>query len=379
MRRASPLRHAIHGFEKPRSRTLPWSLGRLLHWGREPFELASNGDRRAPALWNLIDASGGSSIVVGWHNTYPAEPIRGVMVSNLLVWSRGAGPGRGPDQQPDPFTSGLIHPASQSEAVLDVTRAVEDALEREIVRFADFTPQELGRFQRESERPAGDGGDWSYFLRQAYVYDTIHARLAAQLLSERSPTATLVHLQALDLIGHNLLWFHRPEEFDAMDWSEQDRRMLAQATPRWGRTLTEFHVYLDEWLGELVALAGPHRAVLVLSDHGFEPNDDPLHSGHHEGAPPGIFVLAGPGLRRGVHIDASVYDVLPTVLALLGLPVARDLDGRVLEGAFCPDQLPPVRWVATFLDRAPSPPATPPPAALRRELEERLHSLGYTR
>jgi hypothetical protein len=77
---------------------------------------------------------------------------------------------------------------------------------------------------------------------------------------------------------------------------------------------------------------------------------------------------------------ATLFDVAPTVAALLGLPVAEDLPGRVLTEMIDPAFLErhPVRTVPTWegsverqvrdLDEA----STVDPAA-----EEMLRSLGY--
>ncbi|RLI09253.1 hypothetical protein DRO32_00975 [Candidatus Bathyarchaeota archaeon] len=48
----------------------------------------------------------------------------------------------------------------------------------------------------------------------------------------------------------------------------------------------------------------------------------------------GFIAMIGPGVRGGARLDASVYDVAPTVLHLLGLPVLEEMDGEVLVGAF---------------------------------------------
>ena len=48
----------------------------------------------------------------------------------------------------------------------------------------------------------------------------------------------------------------------------------------------------------------------------------------------GTIILRGPGIRRGVRLErASVFDVAPTILALLDLPVPLDMEGRVLWDA----------------------------------------------
>lgn len=49
----------------------------------------------------------------------------------------------------------------------------------------------------------------------------------------------------------------------------------------------------------------------------------------------GVFLLAGPGVRGDRALDrAAAIDIAPTLLYALGLPVARDMPGRVLTEAF---------------------------------------------
>ena len=53
--------------------------------------------------------------------------------------------------------------------------------------------------------------------------------------------------------------------------------------------------------------------------------------------PEGIVILAGPAVYQGVKLkEASILDVAPTALALLGLPVARDMRGRIWTEAIHP-------------------------------------------
>lgn len=92
----------------------------------------------------------------------------------------------------------------------------------------------------------------------------------------------------------------------------------------------------------------------------------------------GILVAHGPGMVRvGAElVDPVLIDVGPTLLHALGLPVADDLDGRVLTEMFTYRwrNRHPVDTVPTFgtRDSIPAGPASPPDA-----LVERLRSLGY--
>lgn len=50
--------------------------------------------------------------------------------------------------------------------------------------------------------------------------------------------------------------------------------------------------------------------------------------GRHE--TDGIFVASGPSFKKGVVSDARIYDLAPTVLYLMGLPIPESMDGKVL-------------------------------------------------
>jgi predicted AlkP superfamily phosphohydrolase/phosphomutase len=89
----------------------------------------------------------------------------------------------------------------------------------------------------------------------------------------------------------------------------------------------------------------------------------------------GMIAVAGPDAVRGRTLSASIEDVAPTALYLLGLPVPDDLEGRVLEEAVSPELLaarPPV-YEAYGLELAPTAAGT----GGSDEVEERLRSLGY--
>lgn len=95
-------------------------------------------------------------------------------------------------------------------------------------------------------------------------------------------------------------------------------------------------------------------------------------SGDHH--PDGILIAAGAGIRRGHQLaSASVLDITPTLLALLGLPVGRDMDGRVLEELFV--EKPPVQFIDTWENAAWQ--FQKDEEESTEELKNHLRSLGY--
>jgi len=95
---------------------------------------------------------------------------------------------------------------------------------------------------------------------------------------------------------------------------------------------------------------------------------------------PGILVMAGPGIQSGSRLRAaSVLDLTPTMLYLLGLPVANDMEGRVLLEAFEPAarRARPVHMVATY-ETGPARAALPiRQSPADEEQLEQMRSLGY--
>jgi predicted AlkP superfamily phosphohydrolase/phosphomutase len=93
--------------------------------------------------------------------------------------------------------------------------------------------------------------------------------------------------------------------------------------------------------------------------------------------PDGIAVLSGPAARAGATFSASIADVAPTALYLLGESIPSDLEGRLLSEAIDRDLLdvrPPEYVEAVDLELG-APRAYDEEGAA--EVEERLRSLGY--
>ena len=102
-------------------------------------------------------------------------------------------------------------------------------------------------------------------------------------------------------------------------------------------------------------------------------------SGQHKRPLPGIIVVNGRSARPGVQLsDASVYDIAPTVMALLGLPQNENFEGRVLLEALTEDAIAPAQKLAPMSYRRRS--ASPDAALTEQQTEqtkEELQGLGY--
>ena len=112
-----------------------------------------------------------------------------------------------------------------------------------------------------------------------------------------------------------------------------------RTSPGIDRAVDEYYALVDRLLGQWMRRAEEDGATLIVnSDHGFKWGADrPCERGVAEPGDGGVLAPAStacspPGARasgksaeRGT---ASVFDVAPTVAALLGLPVDRQLSGK---------------------------------------------------
>jgi len=95
----------------------------------------------------------------------------------------------------------------------------------------------------------------------------------------------------------------------------------------------------------------------------------------------GVFMAKGPGVKKGFTAnELSLLDVAPTTMYTLGLPVPKDMEGKVPPSIFEPKHMAvrPVK-IATQVVAAPVAPVGE--ASMTEEDEavvmERLRELGY--
>lgn len=342
--------HGITGFVEPTP-------------DRSGIRPVGSRSRRARALWNIVSQAGGRSVACGWLASHPAEPVRGAIVSNLF-----AVPGPGDTPEHWPLAAGAVHPPQLGETLADLRvhpREIEGAMLRRFVPEAAALDWEDGAVRQRL-------GVLATRLAEAIG---VHA-IATELLERQAWDFGAVYYECIDQLGHEFMPFHPPRlpetsarEFDAF------RHVVEEA-----------YCLHDEMLGQLVALAGPEAHVLVVSDHGFEsgarrPRGPVEPAAWHRAQ--GICVLHGPRIAADATVDgASLLDVAPTVLALLGLPAGADMEGRALAGAFAAGQRELPGRIASWEDApgdfgplAPDPgPAEPAAAA---EVLRQLIDLGY--
>ena len=303
-------KHGILGFVEP----MP-DGGGIRH--------VSSTSRRAKALWNILSQSGMRSSVVNWYASQPAEPINGAIFTNRYVSVTPEEPGKVPIH---PYS---VHPPALHEPAEDFRVHPHDlSLQQVMAFFPDRQPRDLTDPRMDK------------LIRILTETSTTHN--AATFLAARDDWDLLaVYYDAIDHAGHQFVEYHPP----AMT------HVSAEDAEIYGAVFTGIYRFHDMMLGRLLELVGPETTVILLSDHGFysdhlrpyvrEHTRDPSEKIGPERnptawhRPQGVFVAAGQGIKRDELIHgATLLDIAPTILTLLGLPVADDMDGTVLTRIF---------------------------------------------
>jgi predicted AlkP superfamily phosphohydrolase/phosphomutase/Flp pilus assembly protein TadD len=308
--------HGILGFAEPK----PDGTG---------LRLASSESRRCAALWNILAAYGKKSAFVHWFATHPAEPVPGaVIVSDLH-----------PEVTAPTFDGWPLPPD-----------CVQPQNLRDMMQNLRIHPNEISSDQFRALAPTAFQPDLEKDRRTAAAtkalahFGTTHA--VGTWLAEHGDWDLLaVYYRAPDDLCHEFMEYRAPKRDHV---SHPDHL-------RWGDVVDNTYKMLDASLGRYLNLVGPDTTVLIVSDHGFHSDHlRPAGTSGTGGPNPiewhrdyGVFVARGPGLKCDERVyGASLLDVAPTVLALLGLPIARDFEGSALTAIFATS--PPITWVPTF-------------------------------
>ncbi len=337
----TPDKHGITGFAKHRN-------------GAEPVPMTSNV-RRVKALWNILGERGISVGVIGWLATWPAEEVNGYLVSSYFNygWRPGA----------DNERSRYTWPEELAEELSDARLTADDISDERVLEFLTGEP---GDTDAERARLRS--------LETAIATDETVRRAALRLFEERPTNFFAVYLRGVDGPSHQFWVDAFPESWP--EGTEPGTEYLAEVVER-------YYVYMDRVVGELVALADDRTTVVLTSDHG---HSGPKNRGgvYHWGIamhdPTGVVALWGRDIVPGTQLDSpGVLDVTPTLLALLGLPVADDMDGRVLAEAIEPAFLEryPVTTIPSYEEGVTDDGAEPIESPVDDEVRERLRSLGY--
>jgi len=289
--------------------------------------------RHAPAVWDIAEAFGRHATVVNWWTAWPpTDP-------SVTVFDA-----------PIELLNNAVAPPEESARLQPLIVPVSTIGYPQIRRFLNVTPEEY-----EKAVDSGAPSDPINVFRNVLAKTWSDHRAAIQLYREQSPMLFMMEYSGTDVVNHLFSPYHPPYR-DGI--SQEGYRKYWPA-------VTNYYAEVDRLIGEWMTILPTDTTVIVMSAHGFrwgknrprqQPHGSAALSDHRN---PGVFIAYGDHVvRGGGNHPFSVFDVTPTVLAILGLPQSAEMPGRAATWAFRDVQ--PVETVkvvsySEFIDNRPIP------------------------
>jgi predicted AlkP superfamily phosphohydrolase/phosphomutase/Tfp pilus assembly protein PilF len=319
--------------------------------------------RKTQAVWNMASEHDRTVSVIGWWATWPAEKVNGTIVSDHLCYHflfedgfqehTDAGAKTWPPDLVDRVGSMVKRPGAltQAEAAPFVNVSAE-----EWARPFDFQ-DDLGHFK------------WALSTAKSY------RAIGLDLWKKDSPDLEMVYIEGTDSSSHLFGHLFRAEGLAGE---------LAGQQARYGHTVEQMYIEADRIVGDFIDAMDERTTLMVMSDHGFQLGqlqDDPSRTrdmrrvSEKFHTPEGILYMYGNKVKSYSRLEgASILDITPTILALLGLPPASDMPGRVLTDGL--DLEAPMR-VDTYETGGHAGGEIAQDSEVDSEILEKLKSLGY--
>ncbi len=338
-------------------------------------------DRRelkTSTLWNMMGRERIDVAVLGWYVTWPAEQVNGRLLTDLAHF------GNIEASRWPPSYLWELPPVSEKDAIAAMPR------------FMNYAYNPAKAVKKEGEKPSLDYLVYDRFVR-AWSRDRYYLEAANRTLSDGPlPEAFFLYLRGTDDVQHGFWKFMDPAAFAPRPGPNGKQLGGTTEVPpedvaAFGKVIERYWQWIDEEVGKLLAHYARYPEnpplVIVCSDHGAGPAvgdyqvevPEYLHlSGSHR--IDGIVVASGPGIRKGAAIEgATIYDIAPTILHAMGLPIGKDMDGRVLRDMFDGELAGrPDRTIDTWDTAGTGAGASPElPADVDQKMLEHLRSLGY--
>jgi predicted AlkP superfamily phosphohydrolase/phosphomutase len=282
---------------------------------------------RQPPVWEILDQWKKRSVVVNWFNTYPPEPIRGVVISD---------------------SARRLIQLKKSELLRDTVyppnyfSLVERFADRDFRRV--FQQNDLPNYFKLAQQRGLDIANTTAL--PGYGLYVLHENLIKNVAWE---------LQASEPWDFFTVYFRFPDEIEhilnafmpadlvaaAAEQMKKTGKLPAELAERlekeYAKLAQPVYAWADRILGGYMQSLDKRTYLMVVSDHGFAFAGDGFNHQLPADREPvaGFFALTGPGVRRSFVIPLiSVYDVAPTILYLFSLPLGQEMDGKLRPEMF---------------------------------------------
>lgn len=388
--------------------TIFTGFGHKTH-GVQDWKTSQSIHRRVNAIWEILREKDMKTHVFNVPSTFPPDPVKGVMLSGFPLSGSTFSGNTG-----EVFTEqALLEPKvsvayrDNAEAILANVKKLEpgawspwfQAKVKSRPNYAGVMrvkrldadkfyvsplyrtdegiimshPKELRAQVSEKlgEPYIPEGPGWSRWNQPdtaEYLYEhlvqvfDIQARAATLYAGDDWKLFAFI-MTLVDRVSHPYWAYGHAEDYEGMD---------PQRAKRYGSAVADSYRKTDEALGKLLAaVEGDDFYVVITSDHGFESTPDKTkHIGTHHAD--GIYLVHGPGIEPGTGARTYIEDVTPTVLYLMGQPIGRDMEGKVM-----PDVAAAIGRVPQLIDSYEQAAREATDMPVDDKTWEQLRGLGY--
>ncbi len=356
-----PEKHGIWGFKEAPESTEPG--------------IPTSDKRKAKAFWNILNEYGKSAGIINWWVTWPAEKINGFIVSDIMQYY----PRMERALKKEISTKYDVYPEGLADRLKPLIHRPDEIRMEEVQRFMRLSRDEAKKYLAK----LGPKINSIFFeFVNAYQLDKSMSEIGLYLLENHPTDLLAIYFGGIDVVSHIYWHFMEPSYFKKYKISRDE-------IEKFGWVIRNYYIWMDEIVGRFLSRVKKDTSIIILSDHGFGPTGTlPWSGGHsktHPGAPvapDGILIMSGKNINQGAIIkEPRVIDIAPTILALMEIPVAQDMNGRVLIEALTPEFINehPLSYVSSFEDRKEVEPIKTREETLpaKEELLEKFKSLGY--
>lgn len=259
--------------------------------------------RRVPAVWDIAEAFGRQAVTVNWWTDWPARPDSAVTFDTPVTLQRGT-----------------IYPSELSQRTSQLEVASQTVGSPQVRRFLNITDEEFN----DAVASGGPAHPINVF-RDILAKTWSDHRVALNLYQQQDPLLLMVNYEGTDAVNHLFSPYHPPYR-EGMSQTEFRKYWPAVAN---------YYSEVDRLIGDWMKVLSEDTTVIVVSAHGFRwgktrPRVQPVgRAALADHRNPGVFIAYGNHIApsRANH-TISLYDIVPSVLSIMGLPESTEMPGQ---------------------------------------------------
>jgi predicted AlkP superfamily phosphohydrolase/phosphomutase len=282
-------------------------------------------------IWSILSKN---HITVGMANvpaTFPVMPVNGYMISGMLT--------RGKNCEDGVLCAPKLSEVEGGNAVYPAS------LKPELIKNVGDYYVDCERMPSAEELQGHESEVIDAWLKKVDLIRSQQTKLFDYLLENHPTQFTWLAQSCEDRTGH---WLYPIAPYNA-GYNPKINGVREDAFPNQ-------YIAFDKVLGAVLQHIDENTYLFIVSDHGikplreFEQTDPHMHMDHEKTTPviakhdfadgdevPGAFFAMGPDIKHDLRLmglEASVYDITPTILHLYGIQQPPQMHGHVLTQIF---------------------------------------------